>query len=257
MSDDIGDILQRWRYEPDKNVRIITGDDGREKIQVRLPVGIEQYEMDGRPDGRRFGEYGSLRQLHLARLRVWQEEHGSDEGFRLDPDACSELRQESVLYYYRYVLLFQLADYDRTIRDVERNRSLFDFVKKYAVDACDVVALEQYRPYVIRMSRVASALKSAEDGEVDRAVAFAETGLREIEELGEIDDDVFRFEKQRSLDFLREVRDDLLRQRPASPVEEIRRGIERAVAEEDYERAAELRDIMKELEHLDGGGHGG
>ena len=248
MTGDIGHILANWPYEPEKNVRVIRGTDGKEKVQVRLPAGIEQYEADGRPDGKRPNGCESLLDDYYARMRAWCESHGSDEGFQLDSSDCARLGDEGILYYYRYVLLFQLGDYDRTVRDFERNRRMFDFVKEHAADPVDLTALEQYRPYLIRMSRVSSALNSVGKGDFDRALGFADMGLREIDALEEIDTDVFRFEMKRSLDHLCEVREDINKRRPLSPVEELRKEINQAVAEENYERAAELRDRLHELE---------
>jgi len=248
MTGDIGHVLANWPYEPEKNVRVIRGVDGKEKIQVRLPAGIEQYEADGRPDGKRPNGCESLLDDYYARMRAWCEKRGSDEGFKLNSSDCARLGDEGILYYYRYVQLFQLGDYDRTVRDVERNRRMFDFVKKYAADPVDLTALEQYRPYLIRMSRVSSALKWVGEGDFDRALGFADMGLREIGALKNVDTDVFRFETKRSLDHLREVRESIIKRRPLSPVEELRKEINQAVAEENYERAAELRDRLHELQ---------
>ena len=52
-SPDLRQILKAWPYDPEHDARIVRGDDGRELLQVRTPLGIEQYEMDGRPDGLR------------------------------------------------------------------------------------------------------------------------------------------------------------------------------------------------------------
>ena len=43
MSFDISDILADWPYEPGQiSARKITGDDGKEKIQLRLDLGLLQ-----------------------------------------------------------------------------------------------------------------------------------------------------------------------------------------------------------------------
>ena len=34
-------------------MRIVPGDDGREKLQMRIDLGLLQMELDGRPDGQR------------------------------------------------------------------------------------------------------------------------------------------------------------------------------------------------------------
>ena len=45
----------------------ITLADGREVMQVRLPLGIEQYELSGRPDGHRPHDAESAFDYHLER----------------------------------------------------------------------------------------------------------------------------------------------------------------------------------------------
>ncbi|MEC9352291.1 MAG: DNA helicase UvrBC, partial [Planctomycetota bacterium] len=50
---DISKILQDWKYGDDDHVRRVTTASGDEVLQVRLPLGIEQYELEGRPDGLR------------------------------------------------------------------------------------------------------------------------------------------------------------------------------------------------------------
>ncbi|MFW5812674.1 MAG: hypothetical protein ACOCWS_06765 [Alkalispirochaetaceae bacterium] len=53
MSQDLSHILRQWPYDPRETIRLITADDGREVLQLRLPLGLEQYELTGRPDGLR------------------------------------------------------------------------------------------------------------------------------------------------------------------------------------------------------------
>lgn len=65
---DLRDCLQSWPYDEQSSVRIRRGADGREIILVRRPMGIEQYEADGRPDGRRVQGGESVLDFHLARM---------------------------------------------------------------------------------------------------------------------------------------------------------------------------------------------
>ena len=61
LSKDITAILAGWEHDPDElQVRIIQGTDGRDKIQMRVDLGLIQMELDGRPDGRRIGDAESL-----------------------------------------------------------------------------------------------------------------------------------------------------------------------------------------------------
>ncbi len=54
MTFDLTEILEEWPYEPGQiNVRVIEGDDGEPKVQMRLDLGLLQMEISGRPDGQR------------------------------------------------------------------------------------------------------------------------------------------------------------------------------------------------------------
>ncbi|MCC6359381.1 MAG: hypothetical protein IT450_11615, partial [Phycisphaerales bacterium] len=45
---DLRNILEGWEYEPGKiSVRKIIGQDGREKIQTRVDLGVLQFEVSG------------------------------------------------------------------------------------------------------------------------------------------------------------------------------------------------------------------
>ena len=69
MHVDLTEILSQWPFEPGKiNVRLIEGDDGEQKIQVRLDLGILQMELDGRPDGVRPQGQDSLLEYYESRL---------------------------------------------------------------------------------------------------------------------------------------------------------------------------------------------
>jgi non-specific serine/threonine protein kinase len=50
---DLRQYLESWPYDPEQNVRLVRAADGREIILIRQPGGIEQYEVDGPPDGER------------------------------------------------------------------------------------------------------------------------------------------------------------------------------------------------------------
>src|ERR1041385_4718989 len=98
---DLRDLLKDWPYDPENDVRRIEVD-GREVLQVRLPLGIEQYELHGRPDGQRPYGKESLLDHHLERLGE-AERDGKAADFALTPDDCAELFSEGTLNYYRYL----------------------------------------------------------------------------------------------------------------------------------------------------------
>src|SRR5215475_12927333 len=127
MSDsvDLRRFLQSWPYDPENDARMTRGEDGRELMQVRTPLGIEQYELDGRPDGARPHDRESVLEFTLEQLEKAKRE-GREDDFELGPSDCGELFNEGTLYYFRYVRLFQLKDWQRTMRDTARNMQVFD-----------------------------------------------------------------------------------------------------------------------------------
>ena len=126
LSQDIQRLLDDWEFEPDQlQVRVIISDDGKEKIQMRIDLGMVQMEISGRPDGKRPQGHESLLEFYEARAK-----HATDTGtpFSLSSDDCAQLMREGLQYYHRYLSAFHLERYDLVARDTERNLRLFSFV---------------------------------------------------------------------------------------------------------------------------------
>jgi len=254
MRGDISEVLKAWEYDRLNNIRKIKGKDSKEKIQIRLPLGIEQFEVDGRPDGKRPYGKESLLEYYRAKVEVYKKK-GTDEGFGLTIKDCSRLYEEGLLYYYRYVLFFQLKDYERVIRDTQRNIEYFDFVKKHAIEKEDRVAVEQYRPYIIRMNVLGKGLAHLERKEYEEARKKMEEGIEAIESLPDMENATFTYEKGRSLGILRGMVKEILGKKPLSEKDKLQKKLQQAIEQENYERAAQLRDIIQKLERTNRGGY--
>jgi len=238
---DISDVLRNWPYDPARNVRRISTAEGTEKLQVRLPLGIEQYELDGRPDGVRPDGRESYLEFFEERIAKKGEQTGLSE------TDCSKLHEEGALYYFRYYLCFQIGDFDRVIRDTSRNLRMFDFVDAHADREEDKVRVDQRRPYVLRMMASAKALKLSGDDRFESAIEALNDALEQIEEMAETPTETFRLEKTRSLSILRGMVDETRKKRPPSEREQLERRLKSAVAAENYERAARLRDLLTNM----------
>jgi UvrB/uvrC motif len=242
MSFDLSDLLRDWPYEAGQlQVRKITGSDGREKLQLRLDMGVLQMEMTGRPDGRE--PHGMETELQYQAERA--EETGAD--FELSEDDVGELQAEGVQYYHRYLALFQLGDWQSVIRDTKRNLDMFAFVAKYAPDDETSWSVQQFRPYVTMMNTRAKANLAIEKDDVDAAIKLVEKGITSIEKFvkdhnrdGEADTS----EIKSLAEWLAELR----QLKPLTAVEKLNRELERAVEDEKYERAAELRDALRAMQ---------
>jgi hypothetical protein len=243
---DIRELLREWPYAPEKPIRIIAGDDGREVMQVRTPLGIEQFELEGRPDGLRPHNKESAFEFYLSRL-ARHRAAGSETQFQLTHGECVELFEEGVLYYFRYLHLFQLEDWPRTVRDTSRNLRLFDFVRQYAQRKEDREHLEQWRPYILRINGVARAMLAVAEKAHDRALAILRETIHKIEALELVDNQTFRVERERSLEALRETVAQIEKHRPLSEIERLEKELREAVAAQEFERAAQLRDQLRAL----------
>jgi hypothetical protein len=245
-SADIRKILESWPYDPDADARLTDGEDGRQILQVRTPVGIEQYELDGRPDGSRPHGLESALEYHLQRLQQ-AEAAGRAEDFKLGQRECNELFGEGTIYYFRYVRLFQLKDWARTVRDTERNLRAFDFINRYARRQEDQMFLEKWRPYIIRVNSSAAAMLELEKRCYDDALRAVNKGLNTIEALEPIEDETFEFERNRSLAALRELASQIQRNRPLSELEHLEHQLRRAIDRQEFEKAVQLRDRIRNL----------
>ena len=249
MSDDAFDLsrlFKTWPYDPDNDARIVKGEDDREILQVRTPVGLEQYEMDGRPDGDRPHGMASALEYHQRRLEEARIA-GKESEFELDEEDCAELFNEGTLYYFRYVRLFQLRDWARTIRDTARNLRAFDFIHNYAEREEDRQFLEKWRPYILRVNACAGAMLALDNREHHKALRITNDAIEKVEALPDLDDETFQFERERSLTALRELAAQIQKNRPRSETEQLEDQLRRAIQKQEFERAAKLRDRLREL----------
>ena len=245
-SNDIRDLLDDWPFDPDNDARIIRGKDGREILQIRTPVGLEQLELQGRPDGIRPHQMDSSLEFYQQKL-ARAEAAGNESDFELDPQDCAELIGEGTLYYFRYLRLFQLNRWADTVRDTARNLGLFDFIRRYAAHEEDQQYLEKWRPYLVRMNIAASALQHLEAGDAPKALKIVQSGREQIEALEDMEDETFELERERSLAALTELETQLQQKQPISPMEVLQRQLRSAIERQEFERAAELRDKIREL----------
>ena len=150
-------FLESWPYEPENDVRVVRGADGREAILVRQPMGLEVYEIDGRPDGRRVHGMASVFDFHRARINGANENNAAN-GFDLTAEDCAELFDEGILYYHRLIFLFWLKDWTRVERDAGHCLRLIEFIKQHARCEEDQVQLDHWRPEIARISAAAHAM---------------------------------------------------------------------------------------------------
>ena len=247
MAGDITHILESWEFDPDNQVRIIQADDDREVLQIRQPLGIEQYELDGRPDGKTMEGRECYLDVLLEKLQDYTQSNGTDEGFLVTREQFRVLQNEGIIYYYRYLILFQMGDFERTASDTDHNLKICDMVEKYVIDENDRRELLQYKPYILRINAIAKAMISLNQQLKGVATQTLESAIEIIQKMPNVETPAFKFEKLRSLHSLRTTLKQIIGQK-SSPLDSLKEELRKAVDTENYERAAELRDRIEELE---------
>jgi hypothetical protein len=249
MSFDISTILNNWDYEPGQVVvRKFRGKDGVDKIQLRVDMGLLQMNAEGRPDGKRPYGHESLLEHYVSQLEKFKAAHGGDDAdFQLSADDCAKIQQEAIQYHHRYICLFQLEDFEEVIRDTERNLEMFDFVQQYAASDELSWSLQQFRPQLLMMHVRAAGAIAIKMNDYNTVVKLVKEGLDEIRE--------FYVEHERSdlLDQSGEIQSleawlqEIESKRPLTPREKLESALNEAVRNEDYERAAQVRDALRNL----------
>jgi UvrB/uvrC motif len=245
MSLDLNTLLQDWPYESGTiKVRKIMGLDGREKLQLRVDLGVLQMEIIGRPDGRRPHNCESLLEYHQKRATRAKQK---GEPYELTAEQCAELQQEGIQYYHRYLSLFQINDFEGVVRDTRRNLELFSFVTAHTDREDFSWGLQQFRPYVLMMNTRAKASIFLGQGKFPEAIAEIERGREVIVDFLQQSNFPELVSKSAEIAFLDEWLGEVKAKRPLSKLEIMQREMETAIAKELYERAAELRDAIKLL----------
>ena len=246
MNGDLTRLLQEWPYDPDQNIRLVDAEGGRQVLQVRQPLGIEQYELDGRPDGVHPGGHDTTVAAVQDRLAAHVAAQKSEAGFTLTHTECSAMQNEGVLFYYRYLMLYQLNDFDRVVRDTAHNLAICDLLQRFCDSESDRIAVLQYKPYIYRMHAAAQAMRQIQLNDRSRARETIKAAIGVIQAMKEVDTPAFQFERVRSVNYLRSTLDKIDTEHD-DPVFDLESELADAVAREDYERAAELRDHIRGL----------
>lgn len=244
MKYDITELLQEWDYKPGQVIaRRFTAKDG-DKVQLRVDLGVLQMNVEGRPDGKK--PLGSESWFHVYQKRAAAAAESGQE-FHLGTEDCSRLQQEAIQYHHRYICFFQLQDFEGVERDCARNLEVFEFVDAHAESDDLAWGLIQFTPQLLMMQTRARCEDHLKAKRHQSAILAVEDGVAAIEAFYRKQEREDLLEQSGELASLRHRLEEVRRQPPEDPLERLRMDLAEAIRQEDYERAAQVRDQLRKL----------
>jgi UvrB/uvrC motif len=241
VNQDIDYVMEGWDYKPGMvQARLVQARGGRQVIQMRVDLGILQIETTAKPDGTR--PHGQLTYLAYMQeqVRVASRDGGS---YLLSEEQCQEADQEFLQYYHRRICWLALRNYARAIADADHTLALMDFVKEHSPSDEYLQAHEQYRGFVLFQRTQAAAALQVEKGSPENAVDDLRAGLEKLREFFAAFDMEEEMEEDGMVQHLRKVEQQLRQEYKIEAT--MQEQLEKAIADEDYEKAAQLRDALK------------
>ncbi len=241
MNQDIDFVLEDWEYKPGVvQARLVPARDGREVIQMRVELGILQLETSGRPDGLR--PHSQLTYLdHLRHLARRASAKG--KALTLNEDQCQEADREFIQYYHRRICWLALRQYARALKDADHTLDFMDFVKNHSPSPEYTEAHERYRGFVIFQRTQAASAQQVEQNHPEQAVDEVRQGLERLRLFLTEREQEEQLDEDGMVQHLRKIESALREQYHIGAT--LQEQLEQAVANEDYERAAQLRDALK------------
>ncbi len=198
-------------------------------------------ELTGRPDGVRPFGFDSLLDYHKAKAAKAKGE------YPLDTEACAALMREGVQYYHRY--LARRSTSTGTTSSPATHHGISSSSPSSASTRRrqkDRVQFDQYRPYVTMMHARAVGLAALATEDHKAALEAIDEGIEAIRGfLREYD--VESEAECMEVAFLLKWRKEVDGERPIGPAERLEQQLARAVALEEYEEAARIRDQLRRL----------
>lgn len=241
MNQDIDCILENWEFKPGvAQARLVQARDGRQVIQLRIDLGVLQLETTARPDGARPHGHATYFDYVQEQSRLARK---AQRTFTLSEEQCQDADREFLQFYHRRMCWLALRQYARAIRDADHTLGFMDFVKRHAPSDEYLDAHEQYRGFVLFQRTQAAAALKVENNAPEEAINEIHLGLDQIRAFFAAYGREEEMEQDGMVRHLRHVEATLRQQYNIGAT--LTEQLQQAIAEEDYEKAARLRDSLK------------
>jgi hypothetical protein len=241
MYHDIDAALEGWDYKPGVvQARLVQARGGRQVIQLRVDLGIFQLETSGRPDGTRPHGCQTYCEYLIRQAQVFEK---TGQNFTLSEEQCVEADREFVQYYQRRMCWLALRNYAAAVADADHTLAFMDFVGEHSPSEEYRLAHEQYRGFVLFQRTQAGAALALEKQTPEEAIDVLAAGLTAIRSFLASNGVEEEAEQNEMVQHLVKMEENLRKSHGIG--ETLHEQLERAIANEDYERAARIRDALR------------
>jgi hypothetical protein len=241
VSKHIDPALRGWDYEPGSvQARRVKGGDGRPVLQMRVDLGVLQLETEGRPDGKR--PHGCPTYFDYLRRRA-RAAAARGRQYRLDEVECQEADREFLQFYHRRICWLALHEYAKAVADADHTLAFMDFLRAHSPSAEYTQAHEQYRGFVTFQRTQGAAALALEKNDPESAIDAVRRGLSQLRDFFAAHDAEEQLEDDGMVRHLRKIEDFVRREHHIEAT--LQERLDRAVANEEYETAARLRDELR------------
>jgi hypothetical protein len=244
MNQDIDVALRGWDFKPGVvQARLVQARNGRQVIQLRIDLGLLQMEPEGRPDGTRPHDCATYFDYLRKQAQVARR---NGQSFVLSDEHCLEADREFVQFYQRRLSWLALRNYRAAVADAEHTLAFMDFVRDHSPHEEFTQAHEQYRGFVVFQRTQAAAALAVEQENHEQAVDEVLDGIARLRKFFADFEIEEQFEDNALVQQLRKMETALRRDHGIE--ETLKEQLNRAVANEEYETAARLRDALRQRE---------
>ncbi len=226
--------LEGWDFQAGiVQARLVHGNDNRQVLQMRVDLGVLQMEVGNRPDGQR--PHGFPTYFDFLKREA--------KGRALDEEQCQEADREFAQFYQRRICWLALHHFAKAIADADHTLAFMDFIRDHSPSEEYTEAHERYRGFVIFQRTQGAAALSLESNDAEGAVDAVREGLAKLKEFFAAFNADEQMEENMMVQHLRKLETSLREKHGIAAT--LQEQLDQAVANEQYEKAAKLRDEMR------------
>ncbi len=245
MRQDIDNAVRGWDFQPGVvQARLVRAGDGRQVIQMRIDLGLLQIETAARPDGAQPHGFDTYLAYLRAQARIARQ---AGRKFLLSEEQCLEADREFLQFYHRRISWLALRQYARAMADADHTLAFMDFVLKHSPSEEYAQEHEKYRVLVLFQRTQAAAALQVEKNNPEGAIDEIRSGLERLRAFFAAHDLEEHMDEDGMVQHLHKVEKSLRAEYHIKAT--LEEQLAQAIAAEDYETAARLRDVIQQKQN--------